>query len=115
MENQNYTLDELVSKMDDEVGRIGLRVESLEHLRIVLSRVAVRANEMIADGRQQYFLWDNNDQIQVLNDLMFLVMEELKKSHGNAHEMQEALHHQVVRGNNSEQQKSPTSGKTLNS
>lgn len=92
---RNYTAKELVSKMEESIGSLGLNVESLTNIQGVISRMALDAKDKYVGEKQMYFLFYNNDSLQMVDDLMFRLMNEIKEEQKQLSEMQSALYQKM--------------------
>lgn len=88
---ENFTAKQLVFEMRNKISYLGLKVKSLNHIRNVLSRITEDADNKIYNNVPQYFLWDNNDQLQLIDNLMFHLMKELDEEYKEISEMLDVL------------------------
>lgn len=87
----NYTAKELASKMEEGLGSLDLKIGSLTNIQGVISKMAAGAREKYVGEKQLYFLWDHNDSLQMVDDLMFRLMNEINEEQKQLSEMQSAL------------------------
>lgn len=91
MENKIYTAEELTLEIANDIGSLGCLLEDLQHVRNALGRMAVEAKDKYVGDYQKYFLWENNDTLQMVDNLMFRLVKEIKGEHKKIDEMQKQL------------------------
>ena len=114
MENKNYTAEKLSLEMAHNIGLLGCLLEDLEHVRNVLGRMAFDAKDKYADNRQQYFLWDNHDALQTVDNLMWRLLKEIQEEHKQIEEMEKQLRELITVGELDQQKKLTTRGNEEN-
>lgn len=90
-EKANNVVKQLVSKLDNELSSMGVSIESLNHMRNVLGRMALEANDKYSGERQKFFLWDYNDILQTIDALMFHQMNIINENFKQLDDMKEEL------------------------
>ncbi|MEK4023505.1 hypothetical protein [Sporosarcina sp. FSL W7-1283] len=91
MDKTNQTAEELAFEITYSLGYLGCLLEDLEHARNVLGRMALDAKDKYAGDKQMYFLWDNNDALQTVDNLMFRLLKEVNHEYKKIDEMQTLL------------------------
>ncbi|WP_277587340.1 hypothetical protein [Psychrobacillus antarcticus] len=91
MKNKNYTAEGLALDLANNIGSLGVLLEDLEHARNVLGRMASEAKDKYVGDCQQYFLWDNNDILQMVDSLMFRLLKEINEEYKRIDESQRLL------------------------
>lgn len=113
MKKKNYTAKELAFEITNNIGSLGCLLENLEHVRKVLSHIAVDAKDKYAGNLQQYFLFDNHDALQTVDNLMWRLLKEMQEEHKQIEEMQKQLR-ELIKVEELDQQKSPILAATSN-
>lgn len=106
MEYKKYTAEKLTLKIADKIGMLGCLLEDLEYVKNVLGRMAADAKDKYSGERQQHFLWDNNDTLQMLDILMFRLLTEINKEYKQIDEMQSLLR-ELTKVRKLDEEKSP--------
>ena len=89
MENKN--IQGLISKLDNKLTMFNLNIESMKNMQVLLADLALDAEEKYYYGLDKYFLWDNNDKLQVVADLMFRVVMESKEEYQEIEDLKNKL------------------------
>lgn len=92
MGKTNNAVRQLVLEMTDGVGSLGCLVEDLGHVRNVLGRLAEDAKDKEFNKMGAYFLWDNNDTLQTIDNLMFRLVKEIEEDYKRIDDIKEELH-----------------------
>lgn len=92
MENKNFTVEELALEIAHHIGSLGVKIEGLKHAKSVLGRMALDAKDKYVDKLQPYFLWDNNDNLQTVDNVMFYLLKEIDEEYKQIKEMHSQLH-----------------------
>ncbi|WP_404336411.1 hypothetical protein [Planococcus rifietoensis] len=90
-EKQDFTRDQLILKLSDELTDIRIIADSIKNTKTVLSAIAQDAEEKNMSQNQSHFLWDNNEQLQVVDDLLHRLVNEIYPAIEKADETQRML------------------------
>lgn len=91
MENKKYSAQKLALEMTHNIGSLGVLIEDFGHVRNVLSGVAADAREKRGGKFEPYFLYENIDTIQTVDNLMYRLLKEINGEYKQINEMQEQL------------------------
>src|SRR5699024_11288436 len=81
----------LISKLDNKLTMFNLNIESMKNMQVLLADLALDAEEKYYYGLDKYFLWDNNEKLQVVADLMFRVVMESKEEYQEIEDLKNKL------------------------
>ncbi|MGX7593661.1 hypothetical protein ACWNS2_00175 [Planococcus plakortidis] len=90
-QKQNFTREQLILELGDELTDIRIIADSIKNTKTVLSAIAQDAEEKSASQNQSHFLWDNNEQLQVVDDLLHRLVNEIYPAIEKADETQRML------------------------
>lgn len=86
-----HELNHMTYEIGDEIG-------NLQHIKNTLGRIAIDANEKIDTDKEKYFLWDNYDVLQIINDYLYHVMEEVTERQTKIEAIANDLFDEIVKG-----------------
>lgn len=90
-QKQKLTQDRLVLLLSDELTDLRIIADSIKKATNVLSVIAQDAEEKSESPKQDLFLWDNNDQLQVVDSFLHRLVKELYSALEKADETQRML------------------------
>src|SRR5699024_5540022 len=88
---ENKDIKGLISKLDNKLTMFNLHIESMKNMQVLLADLALDAEEKHHHGLDKYFLWDNNDKLQVVAYLMFRVVMETKEEYQENEDLKNKL------------------------
>lgn len=99
------SLRNLAYELDDRMSQVGAHVTTIGHVTTMLMHVKEDMDEAVYRGEEKLYFHQNHRTVHVLSELMFLLMEDLKKNYNDLHEVRGEIFQQIVNG---EQEKTST-------
>src|SRR5699024_10251061 len=91
IQKENEDINGVSSKLDNILTMFNLNIESMKNMQVLLADLALDTEEKYYYGLDKYFLWDNNDKLQVVADLMFRVVMESKEEYQEIEDLKNKL------------------------
>src|SRR5699024_569432 len=88
---ENRDVKGLISKLDNKLTMFNLHIESMKNMQVLLADLALDAEEKHYYGLEKHFLWDNNDKLQVVANLMFREVMEAKEEYQEIEDIKNKL------------------------
>lgn len=95
---EKKTLQDHVTELNYAVYEIGAEINNLNNIKNTLGRIAINADEMKGTDKEKYFLYDNNDTLQIVNDYLYHVLDVMCESKGEIERTADVLFDVLVKG-----------------
>lgn len=91
------SLKTLVNGMDNAVGLIGLRTESLADVEVVLSQLRQSMDDAVHRGEERLYYHEHHRQVSMLSELLRYLVNDLNEAYNKASKLSSSIFDDVIK------------------
>ncbi|HDR3902063.1 TPA: hypothetical protein QCO88_004693 [Bacillus cereus] len=95
-------LREIVYELDDGIGSIGAKVETLVDVEILMARLMEDMDRIVSEGNENFYFHEFHRKLRVYSSLLNYTTSDLNKDFEKASELKEELFNKVVKNGNNQ-------------